>query len=624
MLRNFGLTQKKDIRADLQALRGLSVLFVVLYHSDLLFFRGGYIGVDIFFVISGYLIIKKIIIQLLNDNFSLKIFYLKRVSRILPVLYFVLFISALFSFLIKHPLDNIFFAKSSISTLLFYPNIFYWQNINYFNPKTEFMHLIHTWSLGVEEQFYLFLPLFLIALYKMFKNKINKYLVILTLFSLISFLLYSIGYYLQLNATFYLLPFRAWEFLLGGIVGILDIKGYHLSNKKLSFLSLGGLFVCANFFNPLNYQTNYILFIPVLLSSLVILNKSNDQYIYSKLKYLVIVGNFSYSFYLLHQPIFVFARTYDIFEKYKPVWIIVSLILSYFTYIYIENKFRDYKKIKSTSLLLAVLFLLTIIINLFSISNQGFNSSVAEKYQINILERKTYIGTQIHGNEENIKFILYGDSHADHYIEYLLQEANKSNIGFISIINSACISLNNFVTFNGYIDRDCDKAFTNLQEIQKTYGVDVIISQRWDQQVIDKRDMRIYESHSKDKSNLIIEEITLFSNLISPRRVIVIGSVPGSNLPKYGGYLKCKIYLENKCPKYFQSNQGIGYELNTIFKENLSKKDIKFINPYEKICNISLCFNEQNNQILYYDNSHLSFFGSRLVVSEFIKSYIDH
>ena len=98
MLRNFGLTQKKDIRADLQALRGLSVLFVVLYHSDLLFFRGGYIGVDIFFVISGYLIIKKIIIQLLNDNFSLKIFYLKRVSRILPVLYFVLFISALFSF----------------------------------------------------------------------------------------------------------------------------------------------------------------------------------------------------------------------------------------------------------------------------------------------------------------------------------------------------------------------------------------------------------------------------------------------------------------------------------------------------------------------------------------------
>ena len=150
---------------------------------------------------------------------------------------------------------------------------------------------------------------------------------------------------------------------------------------------------------------------------------------------------------MLHQPIFVFARTYDIFEKYKPVWIIVSLILSYFTYIYIENKFRDYKKIKSTSLLLAVLFLLTLIINLFSISNQGFNSSVAEKYQINILERKTYIGTQIHGNEENIKFILYGDSHADHYIEYLLQEANKSNIGFISIINSACISLNNFCNF---------------------------------------------------------------------------------------------------------------------------------------------------------------------------------
>ena len=100
------------------------------------------------------------------------------------------------------------------------------------------MHLIHTWSLGVEEQFYLFLPLFLIALYKIYKNKINKYLVILILFSLISFLLYSIGYYLQLNATFYLLPFRAWEFLLGGIVGILDIKGYHLSNKNLAFFLL--------------------------------------------------------------------------------------------------------------------------------------------------------------------------------------------------------------------------------------------------------------------------------------------------------------------------------------------------------------------------------------------------
>ena len=624
MLMDLGLSQKKDIRVDLQALRGLSVLFVVFYHSDLLFFRGGYIGVDVFFVISGYLIIKKIIIQLLDNNFSLKIFYLKRALRILPVLYFVLFISALFSFLIKHPIDNIFFAKSSISTLLFYPNFFYWQNINYFNPKTEFMHLIHTWSLGVEEQFYLFLPLFLIVFHKIYKNKINKFLVILILFSSISLLLYSIGYYLQLNATFYLLPFRVWEFLIGGIIGILEIKGYHLSSKKLSLFSLGGLFVCANFFEPLNYHMNYILFIPILFSSLIILNKSNDQYIFFRFKYLVLIGNFSYSFYLLHQPIFVFARLYDIFEKYKLVWIIASLILSYFSYIFIENKFRDIEKFKSTTFILTVLFLLTFSINLFSISNEGFNSSITEKYKINILERNTYMGSQMHGNEENIKFILYGDSHADHYVEYLVQEALNSNFGFISITNSACISLNNLVTFNGYIDIDCEKAYKDLKEIQSKYDVDIILSHRWDQQVIDKRNMKIYESNSEDKANLLIEEITSLSNLISPSQVTVIGSVPGSNLPKYGGYLRCKIYLENKCPEYFQSNKGLGYELNIIFNENLLKKDIKFINPYEKICRDSKCFNELNDEILYYDNSHLSLYGSWLVLSEFTKDLVNY
>ena len=612
-----------NFRKDIQGLRGLAVLLVVFYHSNFDFFKAGFIGVDIFFVISGYLIIKKILLQQLKNEFSLKIFYLKRVSRILPALYFLLVINAGLSFLIKHPIDNIFYAKSSITTLFFIPNFFYWKNINYFSSKTEIMHLIHTWSLGVEEQFYIFLPLFLVVIYRIFKSNLNIVLRIFIFLSLFSLAFYLLGYFFQLNATFYLLPFRLWEFLAGGIIAVVELKDFKFSNNYMNFLSIIFLLLCSNLLDPSNYFTNYFMILPVLFTGLIIINQPSKNILLLENKPLVFVGNISFSLYLFHQPLFAFAKIYDIFNEYIIIWLFLSFLISFLIFKFIEEKYRDYKNIKNTSKVLFVLFLVTLSINLYFIQNDGNNLNIIENYNIDLLERKSYTGElKFHGNEEDFRFIIFGDSHADHYIETLKKYSLKNEIGFISLTTSACISLKNIITYNSYVDQDCSKVYDELLAIQEKYKLDVIISQRWDQKLIDKESKIVHDSKSEFKKILIIENIEILKNEVLPNKLIVIGSVPGSNSQETGGYFRCVVYKNKDCLESFPIQNGIAYKINEQMSTMLQSNDYIFINPYINLCNGGMCFNKIQDSLIYYDNSHLSLFGSDLVLRELLNSQI--
>lgn len=605
----------QNFRNDIQALRGIAVLLVVLYHLSIPGFQGGYIGVDIFFVISGYLIIKKILESLINEKFSIKHFFVKRVRRILPLLYFILAITSALSVFIKHPIDNVFFSKSSLSTLLFIPNFFFWKNINYFNPKTELMHLIHTWSLGVEEQTYFFLPFFLIISYKLVKKSNKKILLLFIFVFLSSYSMYFLGYYFQINATFYLFPFRAWEFFIGGIVAILEIRGIKISNKFLDLILIIPILLSASIFNPEIYSHNYFIIFPVLFSALFILNENKSWDEIFIFKILIFFGYISYSFYLIHQPIFVFSRLYGVYDVFKPLVFLAALILSFFTYVYVEEKFRS--KVNKNQLFKFLLSCLTItfLFNFYSLSTDGLNQRIIDKYAFNIYERKTNIGISKFGNQDNLRFILYGDSHADHYVQFLEEQAIKNDYGFITVTTSACISLKKTVSFSsGYVNKNCTDAYSKLLEIQSKYSLDIVVAQRWDQSIINPITNQKIENNSTQKVENLYESLLILNETIEPQKLTVVGNVPGSNSQKSGGYFRCKIYRAKDCLIKFSIVDGNGYNVNNVLGQKLNNAQINFLDPYKYLCDSDYCFNEIDEKFVYYDNSHLTKFGSMLVL----------
>ena len=169
-----------DYKPQIDGLRAFAVLPVIFFHADFNYFEGGFVGVDIFFVISGYLITNIIIKDLSEKKFNLKNFYLRRARRILPILLFITIISLFASLILMTDEQLKFFSKQVFSVVLFFSNFFFWKNSNYFDPNSEIQPLLHTWSLGVEEQFYILFPLFLILVWTFFKKKLILIIIILT------------------------------------------------------------------------------------------------------------------------------------------------------------------------------------------------------------------------------------------------------------------------------------------------------------------------------------------------------------------------------------------------------------------------------------------------------------
>ncbi len=238
-------TQHNVFKTDIEALRALAVLFVLFTHLQIMGFSGGYIGVDIFFVISGYLITKNIY-NLNKGGFSYKEFYCKRIRRLFPALYATIIICLIAGFFILSFRDYMELGQSSIFSIFSLSNILFWLQDNYFGNAAIRKPLLHTWSLSVEEGFYLLYPAFLIYCLKRFNIKIILVSVILT--SLIITQLLIVKYP---SMVFYLTPFRIFELAIGGLLVFID-KDYIKSKFKINIvwlLSLASLFICSYIYN---------------------------------------------------------------------------------------------------------------------------------------------------------------------------------------------------------------------------------------------------------------------------------------------------------------------------------------------------------------------------------------
>lgn len=335
-------------RREIDGLRAIAVVSVIFFHAGFQAFSGGYVGVDIFFVISGYLITSIIITEQSAGAFSLTNFYERRARRILPALFLVLTVCLPLAWLYLMPRDMDKFSQSLVAVSAFSSNILFWRSSGYFETVAELNPLLHTWSLAVEEQFYLLFPIFLVLSWRLGKRWL---ICLLSLTAAISLVGASWGVVAKPDFTFFMLPTRGWELLLGSFVAFyFERINYQESTKTTnqvgSLLGLLLILLSIFFFNKNTPFPGLYALIPTVGTALIILF-ATPQTITGKLlgqKWIVSLGLISYSAYLWHQPLLAFARHRD-FSKSNQFTALaicgVTFILAYLSWRYVEMPFRN-------------------------------------------------------------------------------------------------------------------------------------------------------------------------------------------------------------------------------------------------------------------------------------------
>lgn len=323
-----------DYRPEIDGLRAVAVLAVLLYHIDHNLLPGGYFGVDVFFVISGYLISQRIFSELQAGNFSILSFYHRRARRILPALIVVLLASSIAAAAILPPAQLIEYSYSALAAFGFFANIFFWFKTDYFAEPADLTPLLHTWSLSVEEQFYIFFPIIILIAWRYFRRAVTPLLLVATAAACV--LSYRAASNTP-NSAFYLFQYRAWELMIGVAIARLGSRrkaGYGLPELGLGLIGTSFFLFGSRF--P---------FLPVVGSALVIMFPTAGlACTVLRLRPMLTIGLMSYSLYLWHQPVFALARAYMINAPTMATYAILAVLcigLSYASLTLVERPLRD-------------------------------------------------------------------------------------------------------------------------------------------------------------------------------------------------------------------------------------------------------------------------------------------
>lgn len=336
-------------RPEIDGLRAIAVTPVVLFHSGVAGFAGGFVGVDIFFVISGYLITSILLTEITEGKFSLVNFYERRARRIFPVLFFMSMVTIPLAWFIMIPNELEDFGQSLVAMGLFLSNAYFYLKIDYFSGAAENLPLLHMWSLAVEEQFYLFFPLLLTAIWK-FKS----YRLIAIIFSIIaavSFFASDIISSRDAMAGFFLTPYRIWELLVGSLCALfLAVQTVNSSSRANILAAIGlGLITFSIFWLDKGFPFPGRYALPVVIgTALLILFCQKDGFVTRLLshRWFVLIGLTSYSVYVWHFPLIAFARLHfdnDLPHALLPVLGLLSFPIGWLSWRYLERPFRDKK-----------------------------------------------------------------------------------------------------------------------------------------------------------------------------------------------------------------------------------------------------------------------------------------
>ncbi|PLW70612.1 acyltransferase family protein [Pseudohalioglobus lutimaris] len=636
-------------RREIDGLRSIAVLPVIFFHAGVSVFSGGYVGVDIFFVISGYLITTIIIAEKGAGTFTIANFYERRARRILPALFFVILACLPFAWQWMTPIQLKEFSNSVVAVSLFSSNILFWRESGYFAPAAELKPLLHTWSLAVEEQYYLFFPLYILATWRFGKNFVFISLLIVGGASL---LLSQYGAENAPSANFYLLPTRLWELLVGSLIAIyllgknsegseMSLKA-NLSGQLLSALGLVLILYSVFAFDSETPFPSFYALIPIVGTGLIILYASGSTLVGKLLSNRVPVGIglISYSAYLWHQPLFAFARLRSLHEPGH--WLMaslgfLSLILAYLSWKYVEKPYRDKRRYNRKQIfrLAAFASLASICIGLAGYMSKGFpsrafanGSTYADAefdYRIRVnrglseaCDGDSLLPADCRTSDEP-EILVWGDSYAMHLVDGILASNSAAKIiqmtkpvcgpmlGLAPVSKEypeswaeGCISFNKSVA--DWISENSSLRFA-------------VLSSPFEHYLMDSWRIRDADGVKPPDASIVYQHLTATLDfLISQGIEPVVFAPPPTNGEDIGTCLvKASVlgYDLNNC-KIRVSDYPEEYKLALRFLEQIDQKyHVIWFDEFS--CEEGACLASLDDAFLYRDKGHFSYEGSAII-----------
>ncbi len=598
-------------REDINGLRAIAVLSVVIFHFSKDKLPGGFAGVDVFFVISGFLMTSIIFRGLENNSFSIIKFLKARAVRIIPALLFVVFLVLFVGYLSLDTITYQAIGKHALSSLLFISNYIYKSEAGYFDAESQSKFFLHTWSLSVEWQFYIIYPIILLILKKYLSIKTIKFLVLLS--ALVSYIYCIFITYRNPTSAYYMLPSRAWEMMIGGLAFLYPIQLEQKKRLLLEILGIVLIFASLFFFNDTNPWPGYIAFLPVFGAYLVILanNKKSllSGFLFKK------IGLYSYSIYLIHWPVLVFCHTMDI--KINFAWYIAGVILSSFIIYELIEKKRDYNGGLIAFFFIAIACALSFSIDGadYRIQNQQFKltrQDIRFRFEGHLRLPSTENIQYINGNEDSFDYILIGDSHARHYYSYFKQSGTR----VASLAIDGCKSTKNFyqrIDYSSELNKICkDRYSKTLAFIKKHNTKPVIYSSLWSDGTVGSPRIDGDTSHP----NNIINELEEFLTDIGSNapKVFIVADTPGSKKMLF----ECLSGLELPVNRLFNSCDSKQKDEPHSMTAKLaafsnSHHNVFIIDPSKSLCSNGECLVIDNGMPIYTDASHLTRHGADIV-----------
>lgn len=599
-------------RPEIDGLRAIAVLSVIFFHLGWTWVPGGFLGVDVFFVISGYLITSIIITDLENNTFNLMSFYERRARRLLPILFLVMLSCIPLSWIIMHPTQMLDFSQSLIATTTFVSNILFWREDGYFGAESALKPLLHTWSLAVEEQFYIVFPLFAWLIFKFWRN---SFIWLLIFICLVSLVISDWGSKHKEIANFYLPITRAWELIIGSICAVL-LRKYQIKPKNT--LSLMGF--TAVIFSIFIYSQNtptpslYTL-LPIIGTAFIILFSHNSNFVGSFLSFkpIVFISLISYSLYLWHHPIIVFSKLYQLpLNSPLPVILFMGLLfsLSVLSWRYVETPFRKRQilltNFRSFMTVMAGASTIFIMFGFTGIQTQGFAFRIPEAVrQVNSDSHGTYKGCpesldicEVGNRDAESRILVYGDSHMNHHTHYIVEHLSDSHA--IDIVYAASCFMERETNFNTapVYENICDSKISNLTNRQGQKIDYIITSQLW----------YSYDINNKDRIREALDDrVKAFG--IDYGKMIIFGANPVNPF-------RC---LTSKFLHNQPTESCINYQSVLDFKEVSSEYQsnrISFIHPIDHILELKSYQLTPEREPIYFDDHHLSIKGSEMIASQ--------
>ena len=617
---------------EINFLRFLSILTVVIYHYFPKIIPRGYLGVDLFFVISGFLISLYIYKEIQFKKFRLFNFYNRRIKRIIPATIFLLLFVSLTSFMMFTNVDFINYSKSLIYTIFFSSNIFFWLDGGYFGPNDELKPLLHFWSLSVEEQFYIFFPALFFFSVRLFK-KIKILILVIFVVTLLSFFfnifLINLG---GSNPAFFLMPTRIWNFSIGILAMLLFIsnKEKHKNFEIIIYI----IMILIGFFYKLPYLPGNFLI--VFFSFMLLKKKFPNKFIFDFFihnKIIQYIGLISFSLYLWHWPILVFVEYYFIYELevlIRFLALLGAIILSILSYHFVELNYRYKFKINSTYKLIITTYIFFISFFLVLNYSKNFNyqknspdfiaDASLTNFRCKVPNYKFYKNNRaciVNRNlENNYELAIVGNSHAQMYVPSIKPHLIENNKQAILLPMTGCLP-----TLDININKECMiKARKYFSEYSRDKNIKTIIiaTTWWHKKIFDG------EKFIEDPQHKILAD-SLLSLIDDLKRrdieVFLIGpiQVPLYELPQeLSRLLKFNHISDQELINRLQVNREIYDAEYKIINLLLNKKlNNNYIEPSKLQCDKKKCYYSDNNGIFFADGSHISKNGAKFFVKSF-------